>query len=182
MTIKTTLVALAGSLMLTAAAAPASNAHAGEARDLTPSYGHAETAGKPAITVRSQQGRKVEDGETVRFDIAVNRTGYAHLYVISASGRVQLWMENVPIKAGERMSYPLDDEFEIRATSPRGKDRVVAVLTKKRLDGFEGYDTTTAPQDLDLTAKAFRHAIDRKLQKLPNGQWTGDKAIVEVVN
>lgn len=124
------------------------------------------------LQIKSLNGNTVEAGDYVRFQLKSNRDGFVHLYVVSASGRVQLWMENVEISAGETINYPSSKDVKIKAEPPYGKDRIVAILTERRLDGFRGRVTTLRPVDLDMSEAAFRREVEGLMSDVPKSRWT----------
>lgn len=144
---------------------------------MSPDYGSTK---RPAASIRSLTGRKVHEGDEVRFEIKSNRDGYGHVYVISASGRAQLWMENVPLKAGRKLRFP-DGDYTINATGPEGKDKIVLIVTRTRLNGLLGRETTDIPEDIDLDRGEFREAIETMMRRYPRTDWTWAHTFVEVV-
>lgn len=154
------------------------------ARDLS-----AEVVGSPALgasatgaklSVTSMAGPVVEEGQRVRFKIASNRSGFVHLYVLSASGRLQLWMENVPIAASRPLIFPTTTDVTIKAEAPGGRDRIVALLTRKRLDGFNGQMTTETPMDLDMGREEFQNAVEGMLTENEKNDLTWASTAVRV--
>lgn len=133
------------------------------------------------ITIKSLAGSTVEAGNTVGFRIKSNAPGFVHLYSVNASGRIQLWMENVPIEAAEPLSYPSDPRMKIKATPPGGKDRVLVILTKSRLDGFQGRRTTRVPEDIEMGQASFLKHLKELMSDVPRAQWTWAETSVKVV-
>lgn len=150
----------------------------GEDSDYEPEY----KENGPKITIRPTRGKQVSEGDQVRFDIKANRDGFGHLYVLSASGRVQLWMENVPLDANRTIKYPdPDSNFTIEASGPEGKDKVIALLTRYRLNGFSGRRTVESPRDLDMDVDEFRDELKGILSKIDRTDWQWALTFVEVV-
>src|SRR5262245_5933483 len=73
-------------------------------RDLRPVPGNSGWQ-RPQVTL-NPNSNVVPLGAPVSFQISSSVSGYGHLYVMSASGRAQVWMENVPIAAGQRLLFP----------------------------------------------------------------------------
>lgn len=171
--------------LLAAACGSAAEAKSKFARDLSAdvvqSPAHGGSAQGVRLSITSMSGSRVEEGGKVRFRIASNRTGFAHLYVLSASGRLQLWMENVPIRASKALVYPTAPGVTIRAVAPLGQDRIVALLTRKRLDGFNGRQTTDIPMDLDMEQDEFQNAFEGMLAEDERNDWAWARTAVRVV-
>lgn len=110
-------------------------------------------------------------GEPIQFKMATLSEGYGHLYVLSASGRSQLWMENVPVHAGVPISFPRSGQI-VRATPPAGNEVVLFVTTRARIHGFIGGGSTSlTPYDLQYSRDAFRNALQAQLDALPRNDW-----------
>lgn len=154
------------------------------ARDLAPDGewpGLEETSSGVKIELVPVDGRRVTVGRPVRFEIKSNHDGFAHLFVVSASGRVQLWMENVPVGAKRTLRYP-GSAVTIEAAAPEGCDRLLLIVSRNRLDGFTGRDTVRKPRDLDMDEAAFRRDLDSMMADYPSTDWTWTTASVEVVD
>ena len=106
-------------------------------RDLRPVP---SSKGRPRVTL-IPSAKVVPIGGWVNFRVGSSVTGYGHIYVMSASGRAQVWMENVPIVRGQRLVFPIG-RIGIRAAAPAGREDLMLIVTKKRINGFFGYDTT----------------------------------------
>src|SRR5262249_43004572 len=107
-------------------------------RDLKPVPGHGHAIGqRPHVTLRPSTS-VVPVGAPITFEISTSASGYGHLYVISASGRAQVWMENVPISAGERLLFPTGG-LGIKASAPAGREDLMLICTKERINGFFDY-------------------------------------------
>jgi hypothetical protein len=132
------------------------------------------------ISVSALNGRRMEEGETARFRIESNKTGFVHLYVRNASGRMQLWMENVPIRAGRKLQYPMDPSIKIRAIAPFGDDEIVAVLTRFQVDGFIGRRMTSSPTELDLDVREFEDELATILTADSKNPWVWARTVVTV--
>jgi Domain of unknown function (DUF4384) len=110
-------------------------------------------------------------GEPIRFKMVSLGDGYGCLYVLSASGRSQLWMENVRVHSGVPVSFPRSGQI-VRASPPAGDEVVLFVATRSRIPGFlGGGSTSTAPFDLQYTHDAFRSALQSQLNALPRDDW-----------
>ena len=64
---------------------------------------------------------------------------------MSASGRAQVWMENVPVAAGQRLLFPTGG-LGIKAAAPAGREDLMLIVTKERINGFFGYGSTRTPR------------------------------------
>src|SRR5215471_8792797 len=129
-------VALASALAAAATCLPPP-AHAAEGeegpapqadtRDLrpTPSKRPDGAGQRPQVTLRPSSP-VVPVGAPVSFEVGSSVNGFGHLYVISASGRVQVWMENVPIAAGQRL-FPAGGNG-IEAAAPAGREELMLIV------------------------------------------------------
>lgn len=108
-------------------------------------------------------------GADLGFELRSSVKGYAHLYVINASGRVQLWLENIAIKPGKTLHYPSKDAV-IRATPPAGEDQLFLLVTRAPFRGFAN-GPTDSPLNLKLSRAEFLHAFTEKKAKLVSGSW-----------
>jgi hypothetical protein len=114
-------------------------------------------------------------GEPLRFRMAsLACEGYGQLYVLSASGRSQLWLENVRLRTGQPIYYP-SPGLIVRAAPPAGDETVLFVVTRSPFHGFVGGPSTT-PFDLQYTHDGLRAAIQERLDAMPRSDW----AIAEV--
>lgn len=173
----TTALALSG-LWLGMSEARAQQAETSPARDLTveaakpvqrhPAKPH---AGRPMqASVMPIGPSTIAIGSPLRFKMAALANGYGHLYVLSASGRTQLWLENLRLRAGAPITYPSRGQI-VRASAPAGDETILFVASRNPIDGFAGKGATTTPLDLQLTHEALRTAIEQKFSAIPRGDW-----------
>ncbi len=135
---------------------------------------------RPLVTLRPS-APAVAVGSPISFEVSSSVNGFGHIYVIGASGRVQVWMENVPISAGQRLVFPTG-RIGIRAAAPAGREEVVLIVTRHRTDGFLGYDTTNTPRELSYDPHAFKRALTAKFIDRPNREWGYARASVQVID
>jgi hypothetical protein len=109
-------------------------------------------------------------GAPLRFKMVSLANGYGHLYVLSASGRTQLWLENQRLRAGVPITFPGRGQI-VRPAPPAGDETIIFVASRNPIDGFAGKGATTSPLDLQLTHEALRTAIEQKLSAVPRGDW-----------
>src|SRR5262245_19652844 len=96
-------MALAGAIacgvffLASAHAADASRGPEADTRDLRPAPARPGTAPakRPEVALRPS-APVVPVGTPVTFEVSSSVDGFGHLYVLSASGRVQVWLENAP--------------------------------------------------------------------------------------
>ena len=141
---------------------------------------------RPARPARWRQPRAVQAslltvgpsvlsiGQPLRFRMVSLSEGYGQLYVLSASGRSQLWLENVRLHAGQPINYPRPG-FTVRAAPPAGDETVLFVASRTPIRGFV-VDTSATPFDLQYTHEGLRSAIQERLDAMPRSDW----AIAEV--
>jgi hypothetical protein len=106
--------------------------------------------------------------------------GFGHLYVFSASGRSQLWMENVRLHAGVPVYFPRPGQL-IRATPPAGDEVVMFVATRSRIPGFLGGGSTSmTPIDLQYTHDGLRNALEAQLNSVSRDDWAVAEVTIRV--
>jgi hypothetical protein len=119
-------------------------------------------------------------GEPLKFRLLSLADGYASLYVLSASGRSQLWLENVRVRAGIPLVYPRAGML-VRAAPPAGDEHVMFVVTRSRISGFLGGGSdATNPIDLQYTHDGLRGALQSQLNATPRGDWAVAEVTVRV--
>lgn len=151
------------------------------ARDLRPTAKpHPPQGQRPYVTLRPSTP-VVPIGAPISFQVSSSVNGYGHIYVLSASGRVQVWMENVPIAAGQRLLFPTGD-MGVRAAAPAGREDLMLIVSKNRIDGFFGHGSTRSPRVLDYSHQAFKQALTAKFIDLPHRQWGYARTSVQVVH
>jgi hypothetical protein len=149
-------------------------------RDLRPgSSGPGHQKARPRVTLKPSSP-VVRIGAPINFELGSNVDGFAHIYVVSASGRVQVWMENVPISAGQQTPFPT--RGRITAAEPTGRDDIVLIVTRERVKGFLGYGPVRTPRDLDYDAGSFKQAVRERFEDLPLRDWGYARTLVQVVN
>ena len=104
--------------------------------------------------------------------------GYGQLYVLSASGRSQLWLENVRLHTGQPIYFPSPGSI-VRATPPAGDETILFVVTRTPIHGFVG-GTSMTPFDLQYTHDGLRAAIQERLAAMPRSDWAVAELSVRV--
>jgi hypothetical protein len=169
-----------GGLSLSAVHATDLNGKAPLTRDLRPGPGpQGHHKARPRVTLKPSSP-VVRIGAPVSFELGSSIDGFAHVYVLSASGRVQVWMENVPVSAGQHTMFPA--RGQITATAPAGRDDIVLVVTRERIRGFLGYGPVRTPRDLDYDAASFKQAVKERFEDLPLRDWGYAHVPVQVVS
>lgn len=152
----------------------------GATRDLRPTPGGpGYQTTRPRVTLRPSSP-VVRVGAPVNFELGSSVDGFAHVYVVSASGRVQVWMENVPIAAGENKVFPI--RGQITAAPPVGREDIVLIVTRERIKGFLGHGSTRTPRDLDYDPVTFKQAVRERFEDLPRRDWGYARTLVQVIN
>jgi hypothetical protein len=149
----------------------------GKERDLRPVP---SSKGRPRVTLIPST-KVVPIGGWVNFRVSSSVTGYGHIYVMSASGRAQVWMENVPIVGGQRLVFPIG-RIGIKAAAPAGREDLMLIVTRKRINGFFGYDTTRTPSVVEHDHRSFKAALTAMFIKMPKQQWSFARTSVRVVD
>jgi hypothetical protein len=174
---------LGGATVFQAGWQPVRDEERAETRDLVPTPAHPkhykEPVSRPRVTLRPSSP-VVPIGGRVSFEVGSSVKGFGHIYVLSASGRVQLWMENVPIPGGQRLLFPTGD-IGIKAAAPAGREDLMLIVTRSRIDGFLGHGTTDSPRFLDYNHQDFKRALTEKFADRPQGEWGYARATVQVV-
>ena len=108
-------------------------------------------------------------GQPIRFRMVSLSDGFGHLYVLSASGRTQVWLENARVRAGQPLRYPLQGKI-VRASPPAGDEKLIFVATRGPIEGFTGRGTNV-PFDLQYMHESLRASLQQKLGLLPRDDW-----------
>jgi hypothetical protein len=178
----TLTVALAGAIACGGLVVPAGAADVrpnADTRDLKPTPGRPPAGKRPEVTLRPSTA-VVPIGAPVTFEVSSSVNGFGHLYVFSASGRVQVWLENAPIAAGQRLVFPTG-ETGVRAAAPPGREDLMLVVTRERINGFFGYEGTDVPRVVDYSQATFKKRLTDKFSDLPHSQWGYARTSVDVV-
>jgi Domain of unknown function (DUF4384) len=169
------------SLLAPAEATDTSRNLEADTRDLRPTpVRPGGPARRPEVTLRPSAS-VVPVGAPVTFEVSSSVDGFGHIYVVSASGRVQVWLENVPIAAGRRLAFPIGD-MAIKAAAPPGREDLVLIVTRDRIDGFFGYEGTDVPRALEYSPAAFKRKVTAKIIDLPPKEWGYARTSVKVVD
>lgn len=136
--------------------------------------------GRPRVSL-TPNAKVVPIGGWINFRLSSSVTGYGHIYVMSASGRAQVWMENVPIAGGQRLVFPIG-RLGIKAEPPAGREDLMFIVTRKRIKGFFGYETTRTPAVVDHDHKSFKAALTARFIKMPKRLWNFARTSVRVVD
>jgi hypothetical protein len=155
-----------------------------EPRDLAPDPVPARPGPGPAkrpLVMLRPSAPVVAVGAPISFEVGSSVNGFGHIYVISPSGRVQVWVENMPISAGQRLVFPTG-RMGIRAAAPAGREELILIVTRRRIDGFLGLDTTSSPRELSLEPHAFKRALTEMFIDRPHREWGYARTSVQVVD
>ena len=75
-------------------------------------------------------------GQALGFRLSSSASGYAHLYLLNASGTVMVLAENMPVAQGVETFYPDPAQnLTLRASPPVGRERVVLLVTRAPVRG-----------------------------------------------
>jgi hypothetical protein len=118
-------------------------------------------------------------GAPLQFKMVSLADGYGALYVLSASGRAQVWLENVRLRAGAPLTYP-NPGLIVRAAAPAGDDVVLFVASRRPISGFLGGGGSDQPFDLQSTHEGFRSALQSQLNSLARTDWALAEVTVRV--
>ncbi len=134
-------------------------------RDLTVEERDPVRHARIAVSLLPMTPSIVSVGQPVAFQLSANTSGFAHLYVLDASGKVQVWLENVPIEAHEVLRYPLQGSI-VRASPPGGDETILLVVTQQPFNGFLGSEESYRPFVLPYPRQRFRQALMAKTSRL----------------
>lgn len=153
-----------------------------QGRDLTVEAAPHRPSHRPHRPVRPYPARPVQAslvpvgpstlpvGQPLNFRMTSLSDGYGDLYVLSASGRAQVWLENVRVRAGFPFTYP-HPGLIVRAAAPAGDDVVLFVATRRPIGGFVNGASSSQPFDLQLSHEDFRAALLNQLTAMPRSDW-----------
>jgi len=171
------------STVITIAMLAAASASAASDRDLTVSHRparpvHFASSGPLNISLVPTSASVLRIGSEIGFTVGTTAGGYASLYVLSASGKVQLWMENVPIQAGHTMAYPMRGGI-VRASPPAGDDQVLLVVTRTPFAGFSR-GSVRSPLVLPYSHGSFRQALAAKTARFGSDDWASTELTIRI--
>src|SRR5262249_47406542 len=98
---------------------------------------------------------------------------------LSASGKTQLLMENVPLAGNRAASFP-PRNLVLRASAPAGDETVVFVASRTPIQGLAGSGITRTPLQLQHTHQGLRQALQRILQNGAREDYAFAEAVIRV--
>ena len=121
-------------------------------------------------------------GDEIGFSISANADAYGHLYLLNASGRVFVLVENLPLPANVQVRYPGDHaEYALRAQPPAGVERVVLLVTKHRFAGFSQGAAASGPVQIAVDARRFVSDLNAAARQLPDEDWTVVETRLQII-
>jgi hypothetical protein len=157
------------------------------ARDLTTS----ETPGVASNQITPRAGRRamhvsvmpigpstIAIGAPLGFRMVSTTDSFGSLYVLSASGRTQVWFENIRLRAGNPIVFP-PRNLIVRAAPPAGDETVIFIASRERPEGIEGAGVAT-PMDLPFSHSGLRAAIQQKYAGVPRERWAFSEIQIRV--
>jgi hypothetical protein len=146
-------------------------------KDLTVEESHPQSLAlsqrphKPVVVSLIPTGPSVlKVGMPIGFKLESSASGYAHLYVLDASGKSQGWLENIRIRSHHPMTYPLGG-YVVRASPPSGDETILFIVSRKPIHGFASDAGTRIPFDTQVAAASFHDVLADKLKVLPARDW-----------
>jgi hypothetical protein len=118
-------------------------------------------------------------GTPLAVRVMATRQAYGHLYLLSASGKTQLLMENVPLVANRPASFPTRD-LVLRAAAPAGDETIIFVASRAPIEGFAGGGVTRTPMQLQQTHQGLRSALDHMLQRAGRADYALAETVIRV--
>lgn len=122
----------------------------------------------------------IQIGQPMRFRMVSLSDGFGSLYSLSASGRTQLWFENLPLRGGRPLVFPRAG-LTVRAAPPAGDETLLFLATRRPMAGFVGAGSTSTTLDLQLDHAGFREALRQKLLASARGDWAVAEIQIRVV-
>lgn len=123
-------------------------------------------------------------GKPLKFQLTASQPGHAHLYLVSASGKVTALAENLPVGPGQIRTYPESNAgFSLTATPPTGTDRAILLVTTQPFAGLansQGRPTST-PVPLNLSGAEFMDRFNATTAALPSYAWAASELPVPIV-
>jgi hypothetical protein len=119
-------------------------------------------------------------GQPIRFRAWSNHAGFGQVYLATASGKVMLLAENLPLRANRPVALPARG-LTLRAVAPAGDDSLIFVATRARFNGFAGGVSTSAPIDLQTSAGGLIQDLKSRLSATPDDDWGFTTVVVRVV-
>ena len=121
-------------------------------------------------------------GDELGFRVSANGDAYGHLYLINASGRVFVLVENLRLPANAQIRFPRDSaNLMFRAQPPAGVERVVLLATRHRFAGFSQGTAAGGPVQIAAEAREFVSELNAALGRLPEEDWTIAETHIEVI-
>lgn len=145
---------------------------------------NANTAAPFQVGLSPSAPLPVKLGKPMGFQITSSQASYAHLYLLSASGKVTALGENLAIGPGMLRSYPESNAgFSLTATPPAGIDRAILLVTTQPFAGLAGSQgrPTAAPTPLNLSGAEFVDRFNRTTTALPASAWAATELPVPIV-
>ena len=121
-------------------------------------------------------------GDVLGLRLSSQVSGYGHLYLLNAGGRVMVLAENLPLTAGAQTAFPSPHgSIVLRATPPAGVERVVFLVTRQPFAGFGQGAAAFGPVQLPMTASTFVGRFNEATRQLPKQEWTVVETRIEIV-
>lgn len=138
-----------------------------------------------AVTIAAPEKQPLIQGESAVFRLDSQRSGFAQLYLLRASGTVLVLAENLPVRARDPRRFPDKfDGFDLKAQRPPGVDTAVLVVTAQPFAaGLGPAERPAKPQPIQspLTRDAFIERLGAALDQLHPDEWNGAMTTVEVL-
>jgi hypothetical protein len=128
------------------------------------------------IAIQPMVSQVVTAGQPFQFGVISNGGGFAHVYLLTASGKTQVLAENLGLPPNGDPQIV----FKLLATAPAGKDKVLVLSTRSRINGFSPGSNSGQATPLKLTHGQFRATLDRKIRSLPRNDWSFAETFVLV--
>ena len=124
----------------------------------------------------------VRFGEELGFRLSTSRSGYGHVYLLNASGRVLVLTQNLPLtKDVERVFPALGEGFIFRASPPAGMERVLFLVTRQPFAGFGITSGSGMPVQLPVRAHDFIRELNAATALLPDQDWALVESRIEII-
>lgn len=120
-------------------------------------------------------GESLRLGDIFDIDLQSSADAYAHLYLFQTSGTVVALTENMPVKAGQRVSFPPGGvKYRMRAHPPTGENTLLLLATKSPIQGTvrHNFQYLTEPKRIISTQLGAIAEIKNQLRNMPADSWS----------
>ncbi|MBP2230028.1 hypothetical protein J2847_003331 [Azospirillum agricola] len=138
-----------------------------------------------AVRIAPMAKQPMVEGESMSFRLESQRSGYAQLYLLQASGSVLVLAENLAVRSRDERVFPGPvDGFDLRVRPPAGVDNALLVVTAQPFPAILGPAAAAAkpgPVLAPLPRDAFVDRLGTALARLHPDAWNSAMTSTEVL-